>query len=108
MLLVAFLRGLDVQATWFNIKTNGTLLGFNNPNSSSPNDPLQTFHYIVPSDLGWLGGEECDAGPLRAFRANGEEGDSLPIRPNNATAPLNALTNIYWITDGGNYRHGLY
>ncbi len=47
-----FLRGLDVQATWYSVKVNNTLLAFTATSSNDLADPLQRFHFIVPSDLG--------------------------------------------------------
>ena len=95
---VAFLRGLDLQATWYSVKINGTLLGFNNPNSSSLNDPLQTFHYIVPSDLGCPVAQNATPALCAPFEKMVSQ---ILADPNNATAPLNSLTQIYWINDGG-------
>ena len=46
------LRGLDVQATWYSVKINGTLLGNNNTADSTLGDPNQRYHVILPSDLG--------------------------------------------------------
>src|SRR5204862_3797375 len=46
-----FLRGLDVQVTWYSVKINGNLQGFNNPNSSFFADPGLGFAIIVPTDL---------------------------------------------------------
>src|SRR6266566_302484 len=40
-----FLRGLDVQATWYSVKINGVLQAFNNPTSGPVADPNQRFHY---------------------------------------------------------------
>ena len=49
---IDFLRGLDLQATWYSVKVNGTLLGFNNVGSSNVGNPAERFHFITPSDLG--------------------------------------------------------
>jgi hypothetical protein len=46
------LKGFDAQITWYSVKVNGTLLGFNNTTANVLNDPLQRFHVILPSDLG--------------------------------------------------------
>jgi outer membrane receptor protein involved in Fe transport len=100
---MSFLRGLDLQATWYSVKINGTLLGFNNPNSSSFGDPNQTFHFIVPSDLGCP--VAANANPASCAPFEQMVGGILADQ-NNATAPTNALTNIYWINDGGTVSTG--
>ena len=49
---IQFLRGLDLQATWYSIKINSVLTDNLNQTSSSFGDPNQKYHFIVPSDLG--------------------------------------------------------
>src|SRR5262249_31402536 len=46
-----FLRGLDVQGTWYQVKINGALQGFTNPNTKFFADPGLGFAIIVPTDL---------------------------------------------------------
>jgi hypothetical protein len=100
---IQFLRGLDLQATWYSVKINGTLLGFNNPNSSSFGDPNQTFHFIVPSDLGCpvaANANPASCAPFETMVA------AILADQNNATAPTSALTSIFWINDGGTVSTG--
>jgi hypothetical protein len=47
----AILRGLDVQATWYQVKINDALVNFANPNTTSVNDSTLGFSYIVPTDI---------------------------------------------------------
>ncbi len=107
-----FLRGLDVQATWYSIKINGTLTNFNNPTASAFNDPNQRFHFIVPSDLGCAGSSPTTA-TINAANANPTACAPFELMvqqvladPNNASAPITALTSIYWISDGGTVNVG--
>jgi iron complex outermembrane receptor protein len=104
----AFLKGLDLQATWYSVKINGTLLGFNNPNSSSIADPNQDFHYVTPSSVGCAGPGTPSQAAINAANANPTA--CAPFETMvaqvlfdsaNSTAPLNSLTSIYWINDGG-------
>jgi iron complex outermembrane receptor protein len=99
----AFLRGLDLQATWYSVKINGTLLGFNNPNSSSLGDPNQTFHFIVPSDLGCPVAQNATPTLCAAFE---NMVSKILADSANATAPTNAQTSIFWINDGGTVGNG--
>ena len=98
-----FLRGLDLQATWYSVKINGTLLGFNNPNSSSLGDPNQTFHFIMPSDLGC--GVAANSAPTTCAAFEKMVTQILSDSA-NATAPTNALTSVFWINDGGTVGNG--
>ena len=100
---LARLRGLDLQATWYSIKINGTLTAFNNPTASSFNDPNQRFHFIVPSDLGCP--VATNANPALCAPFETMVGKIL-ADPNNATAPTTALTSIFWINDGGTVSTG--
>jgi hypothetical protein len=95
---IDFLRGLDLQATWYSIKINGTLTNFNNPTASSFNDPTQRFHFITPSDLGC----PVAANKTPTLCAPFEQMvGAILSDANNANAPTNALTSILWINDGG-------
>jgi iron complex outermembrane receptor protein len=94
----AFMRGLDVQATWYSIKINGTLTNFNNPNAISFNDPSQRFHFVVPSDLGCPVATNANPAACAPFETMV---GAILADPNNANAPVSALTSILWINDGG-------
>jgi outer membrane receptor protein involved in Fe transport len=107
------LSGLDVSATWYSIKINGTLTNFNNPTTTALNDPNQRFHFITPSDLGCAGPGTPSQAAINAANAN--PAACVPFElmvqkvladPNNASAPVTALTSIYWISDGGTVSTG--
>ncbi len=95
---ISFLRGIDLQATWYSVKINGTLLGFNNPAGSSVGDPNQRFHYITPSDLGCPVAQNANPSLCTPFELMVA---GILNNSNNTGAPLNSQTSIYWINDGG-------
>ena len=64
-------KGLDLQATWYSVKVNGTLLGFNTTTANTLADPLERFHIILPSDLGCPVAANANPHVLRAVRKNG-------------------------------------
>jgi iron complex outermembrane receptor protein len=92
-----FLRGLDIQATWYSVKINGTLLGFNNPTATTLANPNERFHFILPSDLGCPVAQNATPAACAPFELM--VGKFLQD-PNNVANGA-ALTQIYWINDGG-------
>ena len=91
-----FLRGLDLQATWYSVKVNGTLLGFNNTTAQTFSDPSQRFHFIFPSDLGCPVAANANPTTCAPF----EKMALAALGDRNSTEPITTVTNIYWITDG--------
>jgi iron complex outermembrane receptor protein len=101
-----FIKGLDLQATYYIIKINGVLRNFGNPTTNSFNDPTRGFSYIVPTDLQSIdpAGCSCNATPTAC-----SEFESMIVGLlNNGRnpVPFNALTRIYWINDGGTMNKG--
>jgi iron complex outermembrane receptor protein len=103
-----FLKGLDVQATWYSIKISDILVGFGNPTATRFGDSSLGFVYLVPSDLHNAAGVALCPGmdltpwlcaPFQAMVANAF---SLP----NNTVPSSAQTLIYWLNDGGTMNKG--
>jgi iron complex outermembrane receptor protein len=92
-----FLRGLDLQATWYSVKINGTLLGFNNPTGTTLGNPSERFHYILPSDVGCPVAQNANPAACAPF----ELMVSKFLQDPNNVASGSQLTNIYWINDGG-------
>jgi len=109
-----FLRGLDIQATYYIIKLTGVLRNFGNPNDSTLQNPqLGSFAYPAPSDVG------CPDLP-NSVRP------SIPIPANlvpsacpqymsmvaglianpRAAVDSAAKTLIYFINDGGTFNQG--
>jgi iron complex outermembrane recepter protein len=91
----AFLRGLDLQATWYSDKINGTLLGFTAVNSQTFDDPNERFHYIVPSDLGCPVAANANPSSCAPF----EKMVNAQMLDRNASEPLSEATSVYWIAD---------
>jgi iron complex outermembrane receptor protein len=106
-----FLKGLDVQATWYSVKVNGTLLGFNNTTANTLGDPTQRFHIILPSDLGCAG-----VNPTQAQKNTANANPTLcapfetmvkaALLDRNSTSDLSQQNNIYWISDGSTVSTG--
>jgi outer membrane receptor protein involved in Fe transport len=92
-----FLRGLDVQATWYSVKVNGTLLGFNNTTDNTISDPLQRFHVVLPSDLGCP--VAANAAPTTC--APFETMVIAALNDRNSPSPASVASQIYWINDAG-------
>jgi iron complex outermembrane receptor protein len=102
-----FLKGLDIQATWFQVKINNALTQFGNPSNSTVNNPALGFSYIVPTDI-------AKAGVNVAGCSDNNSPQTCPefqamVRgllndPQNAIPP-GQLNNILWINDGaiGNF-----
>ena len=97
-----FLRGLDVQATWYSVKINGVLQAFNNPTSNPFADPNQRFHYILPSDLGCPVAANANPASCAPF----ETMVNAVLADSNNVAPLNSTTSIFWINDGSTVNVG--
>jgi hypothetical protein len=105
------LRGLDIQATWYSIKINGTLSSFGNPTGNSFNDPLLGFAYIVPTDLAAAGVDVANCSNNNTPQACPEFEQmvrNLLNNPRNSVDP-SILSSVTWINDGGTmnagYRH---
>jgi outer membrane receptor protein involved in Fe transport len=103
-----FLKGLDIQATWYSIKITSILVGFGNPTSTRFADSSLGFVYIVPSDLHDSAGHALcpgmDAtpslcGPFQSMIA-------AAINEPNNTVPPTAQSLIYWLNDGGTMNRG--
>ena len=103
-----FLRGLDVQATWYQIKINGALQGFTNPNTKSFADPGLGFSIIVPTDLAKRGidvaGCSNNNTPTTCVEFESMVKGML-ANPRNPVPPAVA-TSVLWINDGGIFNAG--
>jgi iron complex outermembrane receptor protein len=97
-----FLRGLDIQATWYSIKINSVLVGFGNPTSSRFADTSLGFVYLVPSDVGCP--QAQDSTPWLCANFQDMVAKALAL-PNNGITPV-VQTLIYWLNDGGTQNKG--
>ena len=96
---LTFLKGLDLQATWYSVKISNVLQAFTNPNLDSA---TERFHHILPSDLGC--GLAANAAPATCvpfeLMVKAELADrNAPIDPSN-------ITSVYWINDGSTVGSG--
>jgi len=96
---VIFLKGLDVQATWYSVKINGVLQAFNTPQLDSPTD---RFHTILPSDLGC--GLAANINPASCVPF--EKMVKAALADRNANIDPSNLTSVYWINDGSTVGSG--
>jgi iron complex outermembrane receptor protein len=104
----AFVKGLDLQATWYSVKITGLLTGFGNPTTTTFNDPTKGFTYIVPTDIAGAGVDvancSCNATPSTCPEFQNMIVGLLSNGRNSV--PVSALTNIMWINDGGTLNVG--
>jgi outer membrane receptor protein involved in Fe transport len=103
-----FLRGLDVQGTWYQVKINGALQGFTNPNTKFLADPGLGFAIIVPTDLAKRGIDVAGCSDNNKPTACVEFEtmvNKLLANPRNPINPAVA-TNVLWINDGGIFNAG--
>jgi hypothetical protein len=116
-----FLKGLDIQATWYSVKLTGLLAGFGNPQSSTVNDGNRGFAYIVPTDLAFLhtaaGDLQCHnnntpanlTAAIGAATAGCPEFEQMVVGiladPRN-TVPVAEQTKVLWLNDGGTFNIG--
>lgn len=104
----ALLRGLDIQATWYSIKINGTLQSFGNPTSNSFNSSQLGFAYIVPTDLAAAGVDVANCSNNNNPTACPEFETmvrNILANPRNSVDP-SILTTVTWLNDGGTMNAG--
>ena len=97
-----FLRGLDVQATWYSIKINGLLINFGNPTTNRFADKDIGFVFLTPSDVGCPAAQNATPALCAPF----QDMVRLALAHPTNTIPANAQTLIYWINDGGTMNKG--
>jgi len=121
-----FLKGLDIQATWYSVKLTSLLNSFGNPQSSSLNNGNIGFAYIVPTDFVTKAGLHTAPGDLQCHNNNtpgaaavggiaGSGATGCPefeamvlgilADPRN-TIPVSEQTNVLWLNDGGSFNIG--
>lgn len=99
----SFLRGLDLQATWYSIKITGALRSFGNPSSNSLNDPQGGFAYIVPTDLAGAGVDvaNCSDNNNPAKCPEFEQMVLNTLNNGRSSYSPSLVTTVAWINDGG-------
>ena len=103
-----FLKGLDIQATWYSIKITSILVGFGNPTTTRFSDSALGFVYLVPSDLHDSTGKALcpgqDATPQLCAPFQAMITAALAQPTNNV--PPTAQTLLFWLNDGGTINRG--
>ena len=103
-----FLKGLDIQATWYSVKINGNLQGFANPNSNSFSQAGLGFAHIVPTDLA-LAGVDVAGCSNNNTPTTCPEFEAMVTKlladPRNPVPPQIA-TQVLWINDGSIFNAG--
>jgi len=99
---IAFLKGLDLQATYYSIKIDNVLTGGGSANTTTLSDPTQRFKYIVPSDLGCPVSANANPTTCAPF-----ETMVVAALGNIASpAPVSAASQVIWLADGGTVNSG--
>jgi iron complex outermembrane receptor protein len=100
---IDFLKGFDLQATWYSVKINGVLSGFlGSQTSTGLADPTQRFHFIVPSDLGCPVAANANPTSCAPF----ETMVKAALLDPNADSDISQLTKVFWLNDSGTANAG--
>ena len=98
----AFLKGLDVQATWYSVKINNPLAGGGGVSNQTLADPNQRFRFIQPSDLGCPVSANAKPTTCAPFEAM----VSAALLDISSPAPVSQATNVFWLQDGSTFGSG--
>jgi len=99
---IAFLRGLDVQATFYSIKINSVIGVFNQVNTGTMSNPNLRFQFIFPSDLGCPVADNANPTACAPF----EKMVSATLGDQNSNLAASQISNIYWLDDESNFGSG--
>ncbi len=97
-----FLRGLDLQATWYSVKISNPLGGEGTLTTQLFADPVNRFRFIVPSDLGCPTAANANPQSCAPFEAMVL---SALTDVGSSTSPSLA-TNVFWINDSSTFGSG--
>jgi iron complex outermembrane recepter protein len=97
-----FLRGLDLQATWYSVKISNVLSAGGGLANSTLADPTQTFRFIQPSNLGCPVSANANPTTCAPFEAM----VLSALSDVGSTIPANQATNVYWLEDGSTFGSG--
>jgi iron complex outermembrane receptor protein len=100
-----FLRGLDAQVTWYQIKLTNLLTGPGQPGTTNFNQGSTGYAFIVPTDLFAVDPACNDNNNPTACPEFQKMLVTMMAQPTNST-PIQALSSIYWIMDGGTFNKG--
>ena len=102
---IDFLRGLDLQATWYSVKINGLLAPQNGASGQGGfNDPNQRFTMILPSDTGCPVADNANPAACAPFEKMVLAAINDPAQTDGIT-PAQA-TNVFWINDSATTNSG--
>ena len=103
-----FLKGLDIQATWYKIKITDVLQAVGNPSSDTFNNPLTSYAYLTPSDFaGVAGNANCSTSNQAPTTCAAFEAAALALLSNPRSAVNPAFSTLaYWINDSGTFNKG--
>ena len=97
-----FLKGVDLQATWYSVKVNGVLSGALNTTDQTLADPTQRYHVILPSDLGCP--VAANAAPTTC--APFEKMALAALLDRNSTVGPSLISSVFFLSDGGTFGNG--
>jgi iron complex outermembrane recepter protein len=100
---IDFLRGFDLQATFFSVKINNQIVRAAGGTAASLADPTARFLAIVPSDLGCPISANKNPTSCAPFEAMVTAALTDPA----SSQPLSQASNVYWIQDAGNIAGGM-
>jgi outer membrane receptor protein involved in Fe transport len=102
-----FLKGLDLQVTWYQVKISNALTQFGNPSNSTVNNSALGFSYILPTDIAKAGIDVagCSNNNTPSTCPEFERMVSAVLSDPQNAVPPGSLTSILWINDGaiGNF-----
>jgi iron complex outermembrane recepter protein len=103
---LAFLRGLDIGATYYSIKLNGVLNPFNQLTSQDLGDPNVRFTFILPSDVGCPVADNANPTACANFEAIVK--DALNDFASTGSPDAATLAHIYYLRDGSTTNSGFW
>ena len=102
---IDFLKGLDLQATWYSVKINGVLQGqLAAATTSGLGDANQRFHFIVPSDTGCPVANNSNPTACAPFEKMVLAAINDPSQGEGLTAA--DASSIFWINDSATANSG--
>ncbi|MDE2476004.1 MAG: TonB-dependent receptor [Alphaproteobacteria bacterium] len=99
---IDFLRGLDVQATFYSIKINSVINNFNQVNSATLSNPNLRFTYIFPGDLGCPVAANANPTTCAPF----EKMVTAAISDQASILTPSQASSVFWMVDESNFGSG--
>lgn len=99
---IDFLRGFDLQATFYSVKINNVLTANNQVSSQNLADPLQRFTFILPSDLGCPVAANANPTTCAPF----QKMVASTLLNSGSSVDISQASNVYWLRDGSTFGSG--